>query len=165
MFILAAVNIYMVTMALFVHISLLFTKIWLIVGEHPRVLKCCALPPHPPFPCYLRPIGLTLAHCSLAFCQSWFLTPFFSFFSLLLPSFAVMQLHLPLSLPTLLVFVRDFSRRYSDLLSHHSLFHSGHFLASPQLFSPFFFSFELKSLPAWPPFFPLCEMVLYKKWK
>lgn len=24
--------------------------------------------------CYLLPIGLTLVHCSLAFCQAWFLT-------------------------------------------------------------------------------------------
>lgn len=31
--------------------------------------------------CYLLPIGLTLAHCSLAFCQTWFLTPASSFFS------------------------------------------------------------------------------------
>lgn len=30
--------------------------------------------------CYLLPIGLTLAHCSLAFCQTWFLTPASSLF-------------------------------------------------------------------------------------
>lgn len=35
--------------------------------------------------CYLLPIGLTLAHCSLAFCQTWFLTPASSLFFPLSP--------------------------------------------------------------------------------
>lgn len=34
--------------------------------------------------CYLLPIGLTLVHCSLAFCQTWFLTPASSLFFLFL---------------------------------------------------------------------------------
>lgn len=35
--------------------------------------------------CYLLPIGLTLVHCSLAFCQTWFLTPASSLFFPLSP--------------------------------------------------------------------------------
>lgn len=38
-------------------------------------MKVCTALLLPSLLCYLLPIGRTLAHCSLAFCQSWFLTP------------------------------------------------------------------------------------------
>ena len=92
--------------------------------------------------CYLPPIGLTLAHCSLASCQSWFLSPApFIFLPFFLPFPPL--LFSPLS-PSLVESSRRFFR---DLLPFH---HISCFIRTVSFFLSFFPSRRFASLSICP---------------
>ena len=92
--------------------------------------------------CYLLPIGLTLAHCSLASCQSWFLSPApFIFLPFFLPFPPL--LFSPLS-PSLVESSRRFFR---DLLPFH---HISCFIRTVSFFLSFFPSRRFASLSICP---------------
>lgn len=51
------------------HVFAYFVKCWLL-----PILQSSPSPSFITLLCYLLPIGLALTHCSLTFCQTWFLT-------------------------------------------------------------------------------------------
>ncbi len=135
-------------------------------------LKCAPLFSFPssflflPLLCYLLPIGLTLAHCSLAFCQSRFPSPTPSLFSPLVlfllrrhavsPSFLTLLFLLyPWIPPSLCVNPVKDSSGISSLFITRAIFllHQSRFFLS---FLPFFvFLISLRLSPLF--FFPFCK--------
>lgn len=117
-------------------------------------LKCAPLFSFPslflflPLLRYLLPIGLTLAHCSLAFCQSQFLSPFPPFFFsfscavMQFPLFTLLTLSLHLIPPCLCVNSAKDSSGISSLFITQAIFLLLQFLPFLSLISlhlsPFF---------------------------